>query len=115
MRCLSRNRPTPARVTRPKTVKDNCFAAFFSRPFPLMSRANGVEIAIITEPFSPAGAALPPILGADQEHSGLNTGLSPQPPGVTLGNPKNARRCDPCGKYCHSLLFMAGTMRARVF
>jgi hypothetical protein len=32
-------------------MKDSCFAAFFSRPFPLGAAPNDVEIAIITEPL----------------------------------------------------------------
>src|SRR5512142_2228877 len=75
MRCLSRSRRMPAPVTRPKSVKDNCFAAFFSRPFPLMSRANGVEIAIITEPFLPTGSAPPPIVGRSQAFGRQNAGF----------------------------------------
>src|SRR5690348_14047295 len=105
----------PEPVTRPKSVKDNCFAAFFSRPFPLMSRANGVEIAIITEPFLPAVSLLLPVLDDRERSAGVRRALPGHPPGLTLGNPKNARECAPCAKSCHSMLSMAGTMRARVF
>jgi len=41
-----------------------------------MSRANGVEIAIITEPFLRAGSALRQSSG-DREHPDRKTGFSP--------------------------------------